>query len=88
MQPEYHKTTIQRERILGKFEEVSPNLNDKEKNDVIPEWNNSQINPSAEPHNGTVKQEFFKTARSGSTRETNLLAQTTIADAQRWEVKS
>ena len=40
-----------------------------EKREVNPEGNNSQIKPSTETHNETVKEELFEAQRGGSTRE-------------------
>ena len=52
-----------------KLEVVAPKFNDTEKREVNAEGNNSQIKPSNETHNETVKEEFFEAQRGGSTRE-------------------
>ena len=51
------------------FELFTPKHNNTERGKVIPERNNSQINPRTETHNATIKEKLFKTPRGGSTRE-------------------
>ena len=51
------------------IEVVTPKLNDTERREVQTEGNISQINPNAETHNETVKNESFQTPMGGSTRE-------------------
>ena len=43
----------------NEFEVVIPKLNDKERREVQPERNISQINPNTDTHNETVKDESF-----------------------------
>ena len=50
-------------------EVATPKLNDTERREVNPEKNKSQINPSTETHNETVKAEWFETPIGESTRE-------------------
>ena len=51
------------------FELFTPKQNNTERGKVIPERNNSQINPRTETHNETIKENFFEKSRGGSTRE-------------------
>ena len=51
------------------IEVVIPKLNDTERREVNLEVNISQVNPSSENHNDTVKDELFETPMGGSTSE-------------------
>ena len=57
------------DNIFVEIEVVTPKLNETERREVIPEENNSQINPSTETHIETVQKELFETPIGGSTRE-------------------
>ena len=51
------------------IEWVTKELNDTERREINLEGNNSQINPSTEIHNETIKEELFETTMGGSTRQ-------------------
>ena len=51
------------------IEVVTPKLNDTERREVHPEGNTSQIIPSTEIQNETVKFDLFETPMGGSTGE-------------------
>ena len=64
------------------FELFTPKYNNRERRKVIPERNNSQINPRTETHNETVKEKFLKHKEVGVQENQKPLTQTTRAEAQ------
>ena len=68
-EPRIPQNDLTEENDFVKNEAVTSKFTDTEIREVNPEENNSQINPSTETHNETVKEELFETPVGGSTRE-------------------
>ena len=63
---EHHQNYFTEDKDFVEIEVATQKSNNRERREVNFEGKNRQINPSAETHNETVKEELFETPMGGS----------------------